>query len=232
VGFYFRGFAQQSSNPTDHVTVTYSCQYTHNLYLGTSLSSAGGELTTTLDGVAQPTIDAYADATSPISTRRLIHPDHRARSLLRREVRTAVAIRRKLRDVLLHAGHPVPAGRTPQSRGQSALAVPSAGWLGPRPPEDGGAVLGIDLPKPHERAGGDHFPGDGQLARDRDGVPGTMVQRRLSLDDGVRLRAEPVDSDDLPLGLRPPLPVQLAAGAASPKRQREVLMRAASFYVT
>ena len=72
VGFYFRGFAQQSSNPTDHVTVTYSCQYTHNLYLGTSLSSAGGELTTTLDGVAQPTIDTYADTTSPISARRLI----------------------------------------------------------------------------------------------------------------------------------------------------------------
>ena len=60
------------SNPTDHVTVTYSCQYTHNLYLGTSLSSAGGELTATLDGVAQPTMDTYADATSPISTRRLI----------------------------------------------------------------------------------------------------------------------------------------------------------------
>ena len=72
VGFYYRGFAQQSSNPTDHVTFSYSCQYTHNLYFGTSLSSASGELTATLDGVAQPTIDTYADATSPISTRRLI----------------------------------------------------------------------------------------------------------------------------------------------------------------
>src|SRR5277367_3467528 len=72
VGFYFRGFAQQSSNATDHVTVTYSCQYTHTLYLGTSLSSASGEMTATLDGVAQPTIDTYADTTSPISTRRLI----------------------------------------------------------------------------------------------------------------------------------------------------------------
>jgi hypothetical protein len=71
-GFYYRGFARQTSNPTDHVTVTYSCQYTHNLYLGTSLSSAGGEMTTTLDGVAQATIDTYADTTSPISARRLI----------------------------------------------------------------------------------------------------------------------------------------------------------------
>ena len=72
VGFYFRGFAQQSANATDRVTVTYSCQYTHNLYLGTSLSSASGQLTATLDGVAQPTIDTYADTTSPISARRLI----------------------------------------------------------------------------------------------------------------------------------------------------------------
>ena len=29
-GFYYRGFARQSSHSTDHVTVTYSCQYTHN----------------------------------------------------------------------------------------------------------------------------------------------------------------------------------------------------------
>jgi hypothetical protein len=46
-GFYYRGFAQQSANATDHVTVTYSCQYTHNLNLGTSLSSASGEMTAT-----------------------------------------------------------------------------------------------------------------------------------------------------------------------------------------
>jgi hypothetical protein len=72
VGFYCRGFAQQSSNAADHVTVTHSCQYTHNLYLGTSLSSASGQLTAALDGVAQPTIDTYADTTSPISARRLI----------------------------------------------------------------------------------------------------------------------------------------------------------------
>jgi len=71
-GFYLGGFARQSANPTDHVTVTYSCQYTHNLYVGTSLTSAGGELTTTLDSVAQPTVDTYADTGSPIQARRLI----------------------------------------------------------------------------------------------------------------------------------------------------------------
>jgi hypothetical protein len=71
-GFYLGGFARQSANPTDHVTVTYSCQYTHNLYVGTSLTSAGGELTATLDGGAQPTVETYADTGSPIQTRRLI----------------------------------------------------------------------------------------------------------------------------------------------------------------
>ena len=30
-GFYLGGFARLSANPTDHVMVTYSCQYTHTL---------------------------------------------------------------------------------------------------------------------------------------------------------------------------------------------------------
>ena len=66
-----------------------------------------------------PTINGSADANllaRPDQDPHRFHPDHRARSLLRREVRAALAVGCELRDVLLHAGSPVPAGGPPESR--------------------------------------------------------------------------------------------------------------------
>jgi hypothetical protein len=72
VGSYFHGFAQQSSHATDSVTVTYWCQQAHNLYLGTELSTIGGEFSVSLDGAVAVTINTDADALSPVYARRLI----------------------------------------------------------------------------------------------------------------------------------------------------------------
>jgi hypothetical protein len=41
-------------------------------------------------------------------------------------------LRCELRDVLLHTGRSIPAGRAPKSRRQSPVAVFGAGWIGPR----------------------------------------------------------------------------------------------------
>ena len=71
-GSYFHGFARQSGHATDSVTVTYWCQYAHNLYLGTELSTSGGEFSVSVDGAAAVTIDTNADALSPVYARRLI----------------------------------------------------------------------------------------------------------------------------------------------------------------
>ena len=71
-GFYFKGFARQSGHATDSVTVTYWCQYPHNLYLGTALSTAGGQFSVCVDGGSAATLDTRADALSPICTRRLV----------------------------------------------------------------------------------------------------------------------------------------------------------------
>jgi hypothetical protein len=71
-GFYVGGYARVSAHAGDAVTVTYHCQHTHNLYLGTALTSSSGEWTVSLDGGAAVTVDTYADTGSPIAGRRLI----------------------------------------------------------------------------------------------------------------------------------------------------------------
>jgi hypothetical protein len=71
-GFYYKGFTRQSSNATDSVTVTYWCQSVHNLYLGTALSASGGTFSVSIDGGAASNLSTYADALSPIATRRLV----------------------------------------------------------------------------------------------------------------------------------------------------------------
>ena len=72
VGDYFEGFAQQSANAGDTVTVAYSCQYTHNLYLGTALSTTGGEFGVSVDRGAAAVVNTYADALAAFAGRRLI----------------------------------------------------------------------------------------------------------------------------------------------------------------
>ena len=73
-GWYVGGFAWQSTNAGDEVTVTYSCQSAHNLYLGTAISMAGGTFNITVDGRTAVPVSGYAlqSSGSPIYGRRLI----------------------------------------------------------------------------------------------------------------------------------------------------------------
>jgi hypothetical protein len=74
--------------------------------------------------------------------------------LLRRGFRAA-RVPRELRDVLLHTGYCVPAGRPPQPRCQSALAVCAAGRFRTRLSQDARSILGIDLPELRKRPSSD-----------------------------------------------------------------------------
>ena len=73
-GWYVGGFAWQSGYFGDTVTVTYSCQSTHDLYLGTALSTAGGSFIASVDGGAAVHVSTYSlqSSASPTSGRRLI----------------------------------------------------------------------------------------------------------------------------------------------------------------
>jgi hypothetical protein len=71
-GWYFGGFARQSSHAGDTVSVEYSCQFAHNLYLGTALVSGAGTFNATLDGAAVAPVSLNADSASAIVTRRLL----------------------------------------------------------------------------------------------------------------------------------------------------------------
>ena len=73
-GWYLGGFAYQSGHAGDTVTITYSCQSSHNLYLGTALSTVGGTVDATVDGGAVVPVSAYSlqASASPTSGRRLI----------------------------------------------------------------------------------------------------------------------------------------------------------------
>ena len=72
VGWYLAGFARQSAHAGDTVTIKYSCQATHNLYLGTALTNVSGQFTATVDGVAVSPISCYANSGSAIYARRLV----------------------------------------------------------------------------------------------------------------------------------------------------------------
>lgn len=73
-GWYVGGRAAVDSTPGDSATVLYSCQYTHDLYIGTQISTAGGTFTAAIDGAAAVAVSTYADESSatPIYGRRLI----------------------------------------------------------------------------------------------------------------------------------------------------------------
>jgi hypothetical protein len=70
VGFYSKGFAKVSSHAGDSVTVTYWCQYRHDLYIGTSLYSDRGIFGVSVDGDAQTDFDCYLDNEPPVVNRR------------------------------------------------------------------------------------------------------------------------------------------------------------------
>ena len=73
-GWYVGGFAYQSADVGDTVTVKYSCQSAHNLYWGTALSTAGGAISVSVDGGAAMPVSAYSTQSSgaPTAGRRLI----------------------------------------------------------------------------------------------------------------------------------------------------------------
>jgi hypothetical protein len=58
-GDFSRGFSKGSSSIGDTVTITYSCQYTHDLYLGTILYTDLGKFEVTIDGTAISDFDCY-----------------------------------------------------------------------------------------------------------------------------------------------------------------------------
>lgn len=70
-GFYSKYFAQATSDVTASLTVTYYCQFTHDLYLGTSLDSDRAVLNVQLDGGATTTLDCSLSTSSAVVTRRL-----------------------------------------------------------------------------------------------------------------------------------------------------------------
>ncbi len=71
-GFYYKGFARVSPTTGDAITIFYSSQFTHDLYVGSSLSTDRGIFSVTVDGVAQPDLDTYLSVGAPLQTRRSI----------------------------------------------------------------------------------------------------------------------------------------------------------------
>jgi len=69
---YQEGFSRISSHSGDSVTVLYSCQHTHDLYVGTEPGANRGIFAVTLDGTAQADLDTYLGTGAPIQTRRLL----------------------------------------------------------------------------------------------------------------------------------------------------------------
>lgn len=67
---YWHGFARQTSNPGDQLTVTYKTKLTHDLYLGTSLFNNRGIVSISLDGDSPTTLDCFLNVTSEVVTRR------------------------------------------------------------------------------------------------------------------------------------------------------------------
>jgi hypothetical protein len=71
-GFYLGGSVTVSPTVGDSVVINYSCQYTHDLYLGTVLRSDGGVFSVLLDNIAQPDISTLFVLSTPLVTRVLI----------------------------------------------------------------------------------------------------------------------------------------------------------------
>jgi hypothetical protein len=71
-GFYSKYFANAASVVNDSVTVAYTCQFTHNLYIGTSLYSDRGVAGIRLDGDTETLLNCLVNTSSAIVTRRLL----------------------------------------------------------------------------------------------------------------------------------------------------------------
>lgn len=71
-GFYWRGFSRRSKTANDKVTVEYHCQYSHDLYVGTSLYTDRGIVGVKLDGDSETDLDCYLSAEPAVVTRRKV----------------------------------------------------------------------------------------------------------------------------------------------------------------
>lgn len=69
-GWFSQGFAKVANQTGSSVTVTYRCQYAHDLYLGTSLDADCGSFDVRIDGGAFPAVSTYLASGGPIATRR------------------------------------------------------------------------------------------------------------------------------------------------------------------
>ncbi len=69
---YWHGFARVTAEAGDSVTVSYKCDQTHDLYLGTSLYQDRGTVSASLDGDAPTSLNCYLNTGSEVVTRRLL----------------------------------------------------------------------------------------------------------------------------------------------------------------
>jgi hypothetical protein len=71
-GFFSDGFAKHSNTPGSSVTIRYTCQTVHDLYLGTSLYTDRGAVAIQLDGDAETTLNTAIPNEPSVNTRRVI----------------------------------------------------------------------------------------------------------------------------------------------------------------
>ncbi|HYP08163.1 MAG TPA: hypothetical protein VER03_18160, partial [Bryobacteraceae bacterium] len=71
-GFYSDGYAKQAMQAGSTLTVRYSCQNTHHLYVGTSLYVDRGRVAVQLDGDTETILDCAGPGDDSINTRRLL----------------------------------------------------------------------------------------------------------------------------------------------------------------
>ncbi len=69
---YWHGYARVTAEPGDSVTVSYTSNQVHDLYLGTSLYLDRGIVSATLDADSPTNLDCYLKADSEVVTRRLL----------------------------------------------------------------------------------------------------------------------------------------------------------------
>jgi len=71
-GFYSMGQARRATAAGASITMTYSCAFTHDLYIGTSLTGDGGVAGLRLDGDAESDLDCALAVEPPVNTRRKV----------------------------------------------------------------------------------------------------------------------------------------------------------------
>jgi hypothetical protein len=71
-GFYSKYFASATSDLSATATITYTCQFTHDLYIGTSLYSDRAVAGIRVDGDTETSLDCRLQTSSAVVTRRLV----------------------------------------------------------------------------------------------------------------------------------------------------------------